>query len=300
MYSRRLEGRTLTLGHEGILYKNSFVMYDKETGSLWVHTTGKAVRGPLQGKQLQFLPSTITTWKQWKSQHPETLVLPGRRAEGMMGRFDLKGDPRRYGLSVGEGTNVKLYPFELLPRDGVVNDDIRGLAVLVVVDGSTGMGVAFERGDLEFKAHNGEMIDQTGRSWDRLQGTSAERQLKRLPTTPWLIDRWYAFFRPNEGQRSSPTAPSGMPANGPPQSIAPPSIAPPSLSSPPYAQHPTGRSGTTPGAPYPPYGRPQQPGFSPDRPRPYLRQPAMLPPRTQNPPPFPPPYLQPLGSSLGR
>jgi hypothetical protein len=29
VYSRRLEGRTLTFGHEGVLYKNSFVMYDR-------------------------------------------------------------------------------------------------------------------------------------------------------------------------------------------------------------------------------------------------------------------------------
>ena len=82
MYGRQLEGETLSFGHEGILYENSFVMYDRKTESLWVHVTGRAVWGPLKGKQLEFVPSTVTTWQQWKAAHPRTLVLPGFRRGG--------------------------------------------------------------------------------------------------------------------------------------------------------------------------------------------------------------------------
>ena len=43
MYERTLDGQELRFGHEGVLYENSFIMYDKGTESLWVHVTGEAI-----------------------------------------------------------------------------------------------------------------------------------------------------------------------------------------------------------------------------------------------------------------
>jgi hypothetical protein len=181
----------------------------------------------LIGKQLEFLPSTVTTWGRWRSEHPQTLVLLGRRAEGMMGAFNLNRDRGRYGLSVGHGTQVKLYPFARLPRDGVLNDDVNGLKVVVVIDGATGMGVAFERGDLVFQDRDGQMVDQQGRVWDRRQGTCGELHLTPVPATPWLIDRWMAFFRPGERQ-AAPAAPyPGFPRAGDPARASLPPGFPP-------------------------------------------------------------------------
>lgn len=37
--------------------------------------TGKAVVGPLTGEKLKWMPSEVTTWKQWREKHPETTVL---------------------------------------------------------------------------------------------------------------------------------------------------------------------------------------------------------------------------------
>ena len=87
MYRRELEGRVLSFGHAGILYQSSFVMYDRQTKSLWVHVTGRAHAGPLTGKQLTFMPSTVTSWEQWKAAHPYTKVLPGHRRGGFMGTY---------------------------------------------------------------------------------------------------------------------------------------------------------------------------------------------------------------------
>lgn len=208
MYSRRVGKRTLTFGHEGMLYKNSFVLYDRETGSLWVHTTGEAVRGSLKDQQLQFLPAVVTSWKKWKTEHPETVVLTGRRADGFMDSFNLNRNPRLYGLSVGSGKHVKLYPFEVLRKEGIVNDEYDGKKLVVVYDDATGSGVAFERGDLTFrKGKGGLMVDRSEREWNMLQGTSGDQSLTPVPATPWLIERWKAFYRPREGQPSAPPPP---------------------------------------------------------------------------------------------
>lgn len=50
-------------------------MYDKSTESLWSQVKGEAVTGPLTGTELEVLPSTLTTWKKWYKQHPNTQVL---------------------------------------------------------------------------------------------------------------------------------------------------------------------------------------------------------------------------------
>lgn len=74
-----MRGETLSFGHAGIFFENSFVMYDRKTDSLWIHVTGRTVWGPLKGEQLPFVPSTVTTWQQWKGAHPQTVVSPGFR-----------------------------------------------------------------------------------------------------------------------------------------------------------------------------------------------------------------------------
>ena len=45
MYARKVDNRTLTFGVSGLLVRNSLVMYDRETGSLWSHLSGKALDG---------------------------------------------------------------------------------------------------------------------------------------------------------------------------------------------------------------------------------------------------------------
>ena len=136
MYSRQLADRVVEFGHEGVLYRNSFIMYDRKTKSLWVHTTGECVKGELKGRQLEFIPSTVTSWRAWKSTHPKSLVLEGKKATGFMGTFSLKEkDAKKFGVSVGQGETTKLYAagealdYEVVTDDGERFDmDVRRCA----------------------------------------------------------------------------------------------------------------------------------------------------------------------------
>ena len=49
--------------------------WDHETGSLWSQPNGEAIDGPRVGDQLELLPSSLTTWSDWLSVHPESLAL---------------------------------------------------------------------------------------------------------------------------------------------------------------------------------------------------------------------------------
>ena len=56
-------------------------MYDRQTESLWSQLLGESVKGPLIGTKLEFVPSWMMTWEEWKTQYPDTLALNknGRR-----------------------------------------------------------------------------------------------------------------------------------------------------------------------------------------------------------------------------
>jgi len=77
VYGRRVEGQTLTLGVSGKLWRNSLVMFDRETGTLWSQITGEAVEGPLKGKRLEKLAvaSRETTFEDWVTAFPRAQVL---------------------------------------------------------------------------------------------------------------------------------------------------------------------------------------------------------------------------------
>ena len=77
MYSRRIDGRTLTIAPFGWTYDDVFVLYDREAGTLW-YPYRKGLKG-IQGKYferwLEKLPSTDTEWGEWQDKHPNSLIL---------------------------------------------------------------------------------------------------------------------------------------------------------------------------------------------------------------------------------
>ncbi|WP_311137546.1 DUF3179 domain-containing protein [Streptomyces sp. I6] len=65
----------LTFGTTGKLVNSNLLMYDRQTGSQWPQLIGTAVSGPLAGTELSTVPLVWTTWKQWRTAHPDTRVL---------------------------------------------------------------------------------------------------------------------------------------------------------------------------------------------------------------------------------
>jgi hypothetical protein len=53
----------------------NLVLYDRATRSYWSQILGRAICGPATGTGLSIRPSTVTTWGEWRADHPETDVL---------------------------------------------------------------------------------------------------------------------------------------------------------------------------------------------------------------------------------
>ena len=74
MWSRELAGLRLTFHLAGINNQN-FLMRDEETGTYWQQISGRAISGPLAGRQLTLVPSDELTLATWRAEEPEGTVL---------------------------------------------------------------------------------------------------------------------------------------------------------------------------------------------------------------------------------
>lgn len=225
MYARTTGETTLSFGVSGMLWRENLVMYDRETDSWWAQATGRAIRGPLEGRTLRVVPSDMMTWKEWRSRHPNTLVLSklqSGRVEGMSdvytgyhrgGALGVTERTRREGS--GLGSKARVLGFRL---DGqafaALLDDLTDEPVLlttaageplVIVATADGSGArAFRAGPHRFtvRAPSGSSVlvdEATGSTWNAFDGVAtagdlAPTSLEPVPATLAYWFAWQAFF----------------------------------------------------------------------------------------------------------
>jgi len=147
VHARTVNGSPARFGHRGWLWKNSYILYDVETDSLWHHLTGRALSGPLRGTALARWRTELLTWEAWRDEHPDTLALPKpARHPGDLSRdgYAARNSVLRFGLGVEIGEERVLYPFADL-ADGPVEDEIAGIPVVVAADRTGRAAFAWDR-----------------------------------------------------------------------------------------------------------------------------------------------------------
>jgi hypothetical protein len=77
VYSREIEGQTVTLIPSGWTYDSTFVLYDRETGSLWYPFEKglMSIQGVYFKRWLPAISSVDTRWKDWVEKHPESKLM---------------------------------------------------------------------------------------------------------------------------------------------------------------------------------------------------------------------------------
>ena len=75
----------MTLAASGWTWNDTFVLYDKETGSLWFGGSGpigwsvlRCVAGPLENATLQRVEHSRVIWRSWFALYPFTKVALDR------------------------------------------------------------------------------------------------------------------------------------------------------------------------------------------------------------------------------
>jgi hypothetical protein len=230
---RRVDDEETTFGVSGLLWNSDLVMYDRATDSLWSQIMATAIRGPKTGSTLSLVPSTLTKWSAWRETHPDTRVLLPPPASGAIGEAkprDYARDPyagydesRRIGIGgeefegrlhpktevigIAHDGVARAYPFDAVTSDGVINDRVGDLPVVVTVDSGAAL-VAYERrvdGDeLTFEPAGTDAIRAGGSRWRRATGEAIDgphegTQLPRAnDASPMFFFAW-RDFNPDTG-----------------------------------------------------------------------------------------------------
>lgn len=151
VFNSMVNGQSLTFGVSGLLYNSDVLLYDKQTESLWSQMMSKSINGKQSGKKLEMIPSDLTTWGQWKIDHPNSLVLSNQTGfkrdysrDPYQGYTNTEktyfpvnassdkvpGKERVLGVQVKNG--FKAYPYsELAKSNGLVTDEFKGVEISI-------------------------------------------------------------------------------------------------------------------------------------------------------------------------
>jgi len=185
-----------------MLWNRSLVIQDVETKSLWSHLLGKAMDGKLKGKTLKPIVSDMTTWSDWKTQHPKTTVLNmSRTAERYTRGMFLR--PEMY--VAGFEANGKVYsiPFKRLAEEKVISIDVQGQPLLATWDENGTVARLYSRkiDDTTFTFfQDGERLvdDETKSEWNpstgaAVSGPSKDKSLKQHVIIVSYDKAWQTF-----------------------------------------------------------------------------------------------------------
>lgn len=237
VFDREIEGREVTFGVSGYLYRNNLVMYDHQSNTLWSQALAQGLKGAQRGRYLEILPSVLTTWGAWKAEYPQTTILSaarlGRQADevidpyagyyvsgaaGLLGSSaqDARLTPKALVLGVISGKAVRAYAVDSIRTAGIVNDRIAAFPLVLIYDNDFQTAYAYrseaDGRELTFEpaSDDGSMKDaETGSLWtirngEAIDGPLSGAKLTRInaPLVFWFA---WADLHPGTDLYLSPT-----------------------------------------------------------------------------------------------
>lgn len=216
-----MDGRVLSFRLAGINNQN-FIMQDRETGSWWQQVSGKAILGPLRGKQLVRVLHDELTFRAWTAEAPGGRVLQpatdtawrrfsadwevhtARAPVRVHAPLDQRLAPRAIIFGLELAGAAKAYPQERVLAQAPLHDRLGGtpLVLLVGPDGKSvrAFDARLDGKELELvrlpDGPPGEWRDlETGSRWDfRGRAVGGPLQGRRLLALYLLKDYWFDWM----------------------------------------------------------------------------------------------------------
>lgn len=150
-FDAMIEGKKRTFGVSGLLYNSDVLLYDRQSETLWSQILSEAVAGPLTGEKLVVIQTYNTSWKNWKDQYPNTMVLSTNtgfskdytrdpypeyyNSEKIWFPVVSKSDvmhPKAKIVGLEINSKFKAYPFQELKKSkGIIQDSFEGQDLLI-------------------------------------------------------------------------------------------------------------------------------------------------------------------------
>ncbi len=241
VYERKVDSKVLSFNTTGLLRNSGLIMYDKQTETWWQQFTGDGLVGHYANKQLKNkYPTYIISFKKFKAHYPKGKVLSRdtgyQRQYGLnpftgydaidnsplplKGNTDPRLPPMERVLNVNINGNYKLYTYQTISKNPVINDSFNDTAIVVfsksgyaspldkqeIIQSKTvPVAAAFNRYlnnmTLTFTFKDQHFVDdQTGSQWN-IFGHAIHGKLKGAQLQRVDIGSHFAFaslaFRPN-------------------------------------------------------------------------------------------------------
>ena len=220
VFERVIDGQTVEFGTSGKLYNSNLLMYDRLTDSYWSQALGMAVKGELTGYQLNLVPFDVITWGDWKTIHPDTLVLTTDTGHirsyatdpygnyytepRIMFPVEHKDDrlhPKEIILGFNQNETYKAFKQADVESKVLINDSVDDTPLLLVSlfsQNSRAFDRTLDNKVLEFTFADNKIIDvQTNSEWNydglSTSGHYEGKQLQRMPIEPGFWFEWVAF-----------------------------------------------------------------------------------------------------------
>ncbi len=163
VFHRRLEGekgadaQVLEFGVSGLVYNGGFLMYDRQTESLWSQFRGEAIAGPLAGRRLARETVRHEPVGVWLARHPRSVVLAPPDPERIDYRFspfteywvkneisypvaarDTRYHAKEVVVGVSHGGRSRAYLGSIATREGGrIDDELGGARIRLAYDPET-------------------------------------------------------------------------------------------------------------------------------------------------------------------
>ena len=153
VFDRRVGEETFTFGVSGLLRNSDLIMYDRTTETLWQQFTGEGIVGDLAGEQLDFVPSALVSFAEFRAAYPQGVVLSretgfsrdyGRNPYAGYDAIDqdpflftgvldgrLPAMARVVTVYLAEADVAVAYPLSTLSERGVIHDNQGGQDIVV-------------------------------------------------------------------------------------------------------------------------------------------------------------------------
>lgn len=182
---------------------------DGSTRSWWRQANGEALVGPRKGRTLEEIPSRQVTLAQWLALHPRSLIMqadpdlqhrysPGYGYEAGTSTSRLTGtDTTSWGekswvVGVLLGGESRAYDWNRLRRERVINDELGGVPLVLVLAGDDQSFFAFRRPSPEPFTLGTDSLAGPGGPWG-LSGHGPASTLEPIQASQEFWHSWRTF-----------------------------------------------------------------------------------------------------------
>jgi hypothetical protein len=186
---------------------------DATTKSWWRQVTGEAIAGELKGQQLPEVFSIQTSLAKWLQLNPNSLIMQadpvfiksfdttgkyeaGKSKSKLTGTDSLSWKDKSWVIGVKAGGNKKVYDWNKLRSDRIIEDNIENTPVVIVLSNDNKSFFAFERpdGNSNFILNNDTLCYNNHHFRIDGKGIDTSFLLKPLQASQEFWHSWRTFY----------------------------------------------------------------------------------------------------------